>query len=294
VPGFRISEKSVSEITADISEKLLELDPARSVVVLQLLDNVSYECKTEFGDRLLPRKSGDGRYHAPGELSVIGKDTLREYFMLLQPIFRACKDYKIICVSPLPRYVWARCCEDPQHITNSEKESFAADMGRGLRDLTINLRNMLFMRKLKNVCIVNSTEAMGIIPSDQGTEEGLDRVIALWGSDPVHPTRGAYQRLATKIATRIEEVLAETDTPTPIHPVQKKRKPDHRDQWVAGSQAVAPRLNPAHGQLQRGSQQRGRAPRGSFSRGRSPWRGGFSSKGGWNKKNRGGWGKGSK
>jgi hypothetical protein len=160
-------------------------------------------------------------------------------------------------------------------------------MGRGLRDLTINLRNMLFMRKLKNVFIVNSTEAMGIIPSEQGTEEGLDRIIALWGSDPVHPTRGAYQRLATKIVARVSEVLAEPDTPT--HPVQKKRKPDHRDQWVAGSQAVAPRLNPIQG-----SQQRGRTPRGSFSRGRSLWRGGATSKGGWSKKNRGGWGKGFK
>jgi hypothetical protein len=160
VPGFRVSEKSVSEITSDISEKLSELELAKTMVVLQLLDNVSYECRNEFGDRLLPRKSSDGRYHAPGEISVIGKDTLREYFMMLQPIFKSCKDYKVICVSPLPRYVWARCCDDPQHITNSEKESFAADMGRGLRDLTINLRNMLFMRKLKNVFIVNSTEAM--------------------------------------------------------------------------------------------------------------------------------------
>jgi hypothetical protein len=160
-------------------------------------------------------------------------------------------------------------------------------MGRGLRDLTINLRNMLFMRKLKNMFIVNLTEALGIIPSEQGSEEGLDRIIALWGSDPVHPTRGAYQRLAAKIAVRVSEILAEPDTPT--HPVQKKRKPDHRDQWVAGSQAVAPRLNPTQG-----SQQRGRIPRGSFSRGRSLWRGGSSSKSGWAKKHRGGWGKGSK
>jgi hypothetical protein len=101
---------------------------------------------------------------------------------------------------------------------------------------------MLFMRKLKNVFIVNFTEALGIIPSEQGSEEGLDRIIALWGSDPVHPTREAYQRLASKIAARASEILAEPDTPT--HPVYKKRKPDHRDQWVTGSQAVAPRLNP--------------------------------------------------
>jgi hypothetical protein len=202
VPGFRISDKSVAELTADISDKLSELNPEKTVIVLQLLDNVSYECRNEFGDRLLPRKGSDGRYHAPGEITVIGKDSLREYFMMLQPIFKTCKDYKVICVSPLPRYLWNRCCTDPQHVTNSEKESFAADLGRGLRDLTVNLRNMLFMRKLKNVSVMNSTEALGIIPSDQGSDEGLDRIIALWGSDPVHPTREAYQRLATKIKNR--------------------------------------------------------------------------------------------
>jgi hypothetical protein len=37
---------------------------------------------------------------------------------------------------------------------NSEKPTFASDMGRGLRDLTINLRNMLFMRKLRNVTLL--------------------------------------------------------------------------------------------------------------------------------------------
>ncbi len=107
-------------------------------------------------------------------------------------------------------------------------------------------------------------------------------------SDPVHPTREAYQRLAAKIAARVTKILAESDTPT--HPVQKKRKPDHRDQWVAGSQAVAPRLNPSQG-----SQQRGRIPRGNFSRGRSLWRGGgLPPKEAGLKKFGGGWGKGSK
>jgi hypothetical protein len=213
--------------------------------------------------------------------------------MMLQPIFKACKDFKVICVSPLPRYLWNRCCTDPQHVTNSEKESFAADLGRGLRDLTVNLRNMLFMRKLKNVTVMNSTEALGIIPSDQGSDEGLDRIIALWGSDPVHPTREAYQRLASKIVEKVSEILA---APEPLLPqMVKKRKPDHRDQWVAGSQAVAPRLNPAHGSQSRGRPPVGvRPPVGKFSRGNLSWRGGASSKRGWAKKNRGGWGSGSK
>ncbi len=77
----------------------------------------------------LALKGKDGRYHAMGKLSVIGKESLREYFMMMQPIFKACKDHKVIVVSPLPRYVWARCCSDPEHIVNSERPTFASDMG---------------------------------------------------------------------------------------------------------------------------------------------------------------------
>jgi hypothetical protein len=57
----------------------------------------------EQGERLLPCKGKDGRYHALGKLSVIGKETIRGYFMQLQPIFKACKDNKVIFVTPLPR-----------------------------------------------------------------------------------------------------------------------------------------------------------------------------------------------
>ncbi len=56
-----------------------------------------------------------------------------------------------IVLTPLPIYLCNRGCNDPTHITNSERESFAGDMGRGLRELTVNIRNMIFTRKLKDV-----------------------------------------------------------------------------------------------------------------------------------------------
>jgi hypothetical protein len=70
VLGFRVSEKSVSEITSDISEKLSELEPAKTVVVLQLLDNVSYECRNELVIACCP------------ERAVTGVTTLPERFQL--------------------------------------------------------------------------------------------------------------------------------------------------------------------------------------------------------------------
>ncbi len=80
VPGFSITESSVSTMASDMEEKLRELDPANTVVLVQLLDNSVYQCKHSNGDRTLPKRGRDGNYHAEGELSVVNRDTLRELF----------------------------------------------------------------------------------------------------------------------------------------------------------------------------------------------------------------------
>ncbi len=175
VPGFRISEAVVDELASELTEKVSDLDPNNFVVVIQLLDNSVYECKLPNGDRVLPCMSTDRKYHAIGELSVIGKDTLRDHFLALQPIFRAVCGFK----TPLPRYIWNRFCDDTTHLTNSEKPSFASDMGRELKELTISLRNMVFMPKLEGVMILNSVETLGLVPGENGEALDIDRALAL-------------------------------------------------------------------------------------------------------------------
>jgi hypothetical protein len=105
VPGFRITESSVANLAADIEEKVTDMDPSKSVIIIQLLDNSIYQCKVTNGDRLLPRRGADGKYHAEGELVVVNKDTLRELFASLNPVFRACKGLQCIVMTPLPRYL---------------------------------------------------------------------------------------------------------------------------------------------------------------------------------------------
>jgi hypothetical protein len=271
VPGFRITDTSIADMVADLTERIEGLDPEKTTVCIQLLDNVSFECRLPNGDRVLPRKCIDGKYHAEGELHVIGKDSLREHFMALQPIFKALKGYTCLVLTPLPRYLWNRCCSNPTHITNSERSSFASEMGRGLRDLTVNIRNMIFMRKLKGVSVLNTVEALGIVPSHSGEAMEIDRVLALWGPDPVHPTTATYRILANKIAEKIENMLhasAESD-PAAVQP-HSKRKPDQRDSWVDGSQGVAKRVERGRGWL------RGAPPSAGRQR---PWRGGHTRSG---------------
>jgi hypothetical protein len=272
VPGFRITDSLVADMVADLAERVEGLDPGKTTVCIQLLDNVSFECRLPNGDRVLPRKGSDGKYHAEGELYVIGKDSLREYFMALQPIFKALKGYKCLVLTPLPRYLWNRCCSNPAHIINSERSSFASEMGRGLRDLTVNIRNMIFMRKLKGVSVLNTVEALGIIPGQSGDAMEIDKILALWGPDPVHPTPATYRILAKKNVEKVETLLLEP-TDRDLSGVQPphKRKPDQRDSWVEGTQAVAKRVEHRRGWF-RGAQ---------LSSGRQrPWRGGQTRSGG--------------
>jgi hypothetical protein len=230
------------EMASDLADKIRDLDPSNTVVSIQLLDNSCFVSKTPDGDRILPRRQSDGKYHVVGELAVIDKDTLREHFLALQPIFKVVRAFKVIVLTPLPRYLWNRCCGDPSHITNSERVGFVSDMGNSLRELTVNLRNMVFMRKLKGVSVFNTIEALGIVPGNSGECLELDRILALWGADPVHPTQAAYRVLEDKIASKIESLIVDNGgDPAAGALGSVKRKADTRDQWVSGSQCVAKR-----------------------------------------------------
>ncbi len=139
------------------------------------------------------QKGQDGRYHFPGTLTTINKETRPEHFLTLQPIFKAVNGFKTLVLSPLPRYLWARCCPDPGHIINSESPSFATDMGRA----TTSLKNMIFMRKLKDVAVVNTVEALGIVGA---LDE--DQILALWGE--TQSTRGRLLKSYWPLSLRKE------------------------------------------------------------------------------------------
>ncbi len=134
------------------------------------------------------------------------------------------------------------CCNDPSHITNSEELGYAAGMGTALRELNRCLKNMIFMWKMKGITILNAM-ALGLIPSpadDNPADE--ERVMALWGPDPVHPTSAAYRELAANVAERTLDLLPEKPTQEKANE-NKKRKAELSEPWLEGSQAVAKRLD---------------------------------------------------
>jgi predicted membrane-bound spermidine synthase len=114
-------ESAVTAMAKDLEEKTTEMDPTSTVVLVQLFDKSIYECKLLNGYRELTRKGRDNRYHAEGELSVCGKDTLQDLFTLVQLVLKVVKGIKTILMIPLLLNLWNRCCSNLEHIVNLEK-----------------------------------------------------------------------------------------------------------------------------------------------------------------------------
>jgi hypothetical protein len=76
----------------------------------------------------------------------------------------------------------------------------------------------------------------------------IDKILALWGTDPVHLTTATYRILAKKIVEKVETLLSEPVEREPAgSQLLHKRKPDQRDSWVKGTQAVAKRVERGRG-----------------------------------------------
>jgi hypothetical protein len=115
-------------------------------------------------------------------------------------------------------------------------------MGKSLHELNKSLKNMIFMRKLKNISLLNSLEALEIVPTNDSSDEDEGRVIAMWGPDPIHPTSAAHRELATKVASKATDLLNSQTSEFPCG-TGGKRKPEQRDPWITGYQSVAKRLD---------------------------------------------------
>ncbi len=87
------------------------------------------------GSTSLPYKSG-GRFHLGGETVVSPLDTFLKTIEAIIPILSA---MPCVIIPPLPRYLFARCCDDNEHCTNLGQPDFAQNLLSGY----IKLRNLL-------------------------------------------------------------------------------------------------------------------------------------------------------
>ena len=180
-PHWRARKESVAQLTQEVATALSSL-PSDTVVLFVFLDNSFYFARSEDGSMLPHRRSIDGKYHVDGDLALATKETAKHLFNLVTPVLEAANHHKKILLTPLPRYIYAGCCEDPDHISNRLEESYAVNLMDKLEGLRRLLKGMAFTAKIKEIKVINVGRKL----------EEVD----LWGDDPVHPLEAGYGRIA--------------------------------------------------------------------------------------------------
>ena len=122
------------------------------------------------------------------------------------------------------------------------ESGYIGKMGNNIRELGKQLRNLAHLRRLKQTKVLNPAVLMGAFEA----EEEPDKLLKLFGTDPVHLTGSGYTAIATALA-------GELDTPHVVHvrslssraPAPSSnaggQRPTPRESWTAGTQVVARR-----------------------------------------------------
>jgi hypothetical protein len=179
-PSFRFLQKDVAAMSEAIQEAVGD-EIEDKVLLVNAFDNSYFVAKTEDGHFIPPRQDSSGRYHVDGEISCAPQETAKQMMLNCLPLLKKFAVIPKIVLVPVPRYLYAPCCSDVEHVPNLEDEDHVEKLV-GALDSTHKLwRGMLFRERMPNTKVCNTSK----IISDK----------AFWGPDPVHPSPEGYNAM---------------------------------------------------------------------------------------------------
>jgi hypothetical protein len=92
------------------------------VLLMNAFDNSYFVAKTQDGHFIPPRKDSSGRYHVDGEISCAPQETAKQMMLNCLPLLKKFAEILKIVLVPVPRYLYAPCCSDIEHVPNLEDE----------------------------------------------------------------------------------------------------------------------------------------------------------------------------
>jgi hypothetical protein len=302
-PGFRPKEQMLNEIASKLAELKLG---KKDTVVVDLLSNVVFMGTNNDGLPTEATRAEDGSYHVVGSLTIAPPSLTKKILAGCSKLAHALKETGTVLVSPIPRYVFRKCCDNPEHIENFEDPELDEEVVLGLERVKKILQNWAIDHDLCfeiiDPTLLADTRDLGLRERTTSSGQRLWRL-----DDPVHLTTGGYRDIAQAIADSVVSGPAEDSasatgssrnsqkrkraesvvTKHPI-PVAKRGATTPRTAgWLLGRlENNARGIGAGSGVQTRGrGGHRGRTVSDNYTRG-SRGRGGFS---GWHGVRRGGW-----
>jgi hypothetical protein len=159
------------------------------------MDNSIFKALTVEGTRIPPRKC-DGNHHLDGDIAVADGATVTNMMRMCRPIFNATVGIDTVMVGPMPRYVSAGCCPDPEHMANRAAPSFFTNMKKDLATVNRIIKELLHKDGYDNVRCLDPWVALRDISTDD-----------LWGTDPVLIKREHVPRLVDSVKIALAKIV---------------------------------------------------------------------------------------
>jgi hypothetical protein len=194
--GFRPKEPNVNEIVEELRKLKLN---SKDTVVLDLLSNSAFMGTDSSGLPTEIVRMTDGGYHVIGSLTAAPISCVKKTLAVCAPMVEALRNTGVVLLSPVPRYMHVKCCEDQSHVENFDDPEIEDEIGDALEAYKKVLQNWGIENELMftviDPTILNDTCDCPI--KSRVTEDGE----SIWSRrDPVHMTGAAYRNLATVIS----------------------------------------------------------------------------------------------
>jgi hypothetical protein len=257
--NWRIQRGSIDGLLQLAKTAMADAEPA--TVILQLLDSSIYYSREPDSSRSAPRRGEDGRWHIAGELTVCNREIQLEHFKAVQPLIELFAKKTCLLITPLPRYIIAGCCVNPDHCSNRRWQGFKEDIYTSLELLRKNFKDFLFYEGRRNVKVLDPCVDIRNMDDTEVWKE----------EDPVHPVKDMYKKIADTVV-RMSDSLVYDPRGTEV----KRKRMASPGQERAASRGPGPSNDwqrPARGRARGFGEWRGRG--GGYSEGR-----GYGGRGG--------------
>jgi hypothetical protein len=201
-PGWSASVNNIGKLLLQTQKNVQD---GATAFVFDILGNTSVRFEQFDGSTALPYKS-DGRFHLGRKIVISSPEPFSKTIDAIMPILRATKDKPCVIIPPLPRYLFARCCDDAGHCTNFDQSDFAQNLLSGYIQLRNLLIRSLVQKGLKNFKVLD-TCCVTTCKTTANINERIAEMKKVTLKDGVHFVAAGYGNLATRAISSLVAVL---------------------------------------------------------------------------------------
>ena len=200
-PGWVASPQNIKSLT----EKLVTLNLEDDIpVVLDLMSNSAYRFTQYDGTQSLPHKSKTG-YHLPGDVTLFENGTISKILSLLQPVLDTVTHRTKIIIPPLPRYIVAGCCTDPDHCSNRKEKTYNEYILKELTRIRSFLKTELSALGVSNYWVLDWAIVLGE-PKPVSIADQVAAVTGVSSGDGVHFNGAGCVNIANAVVKKLSDL----------------------------------------------------------------------------------------